>query len=66
MDEPVYHHLLTAVGRETGTGRPVVLNTSFNGKEEPVVWSPTNAVATFRRLEPGAPALGPFLVTRRL
>jgi predicted NodU family carbamoyl transferase len=62
IDEPVYHRLLTAVGRETG--RPVVLNTSFNGKEEPIVWSPANAIATFRRLELDALALGPFLVTR--
>ena len=42
-----YHDLIQAVGRRTG--HPVVLNTSFNLKGEPIVSSPVQALATFRR-----------------
>jgi carbamoyltransferase len=44
---PLYHALLTEVGRLTG--HPVVLNTSFNLKGEPIVSSPVQALATFFR-----------------
>jgi carbamoyltransferase len=44
---PLYHALLTEVGRVTG--HPVVLNTSFNLKGEPIVSSPVQALATFFR-----------------
>lgn len=60
--DPLYHRLLGAVGERTGV--PVVLNTSFNGKEEPVVCSPDDALATFARCPLDAVALGPFLVRR--
>jgi carbamoyltransferase len=41
----LFHDLLRAVGRETGT--PVVLNTSFNVAGEPIVETPEDAVRTF-------------------
>lgn len=44
---PRYHRLLQAVGQRTG--HPVVLNTSFNLKGEPIVSSPVAALATFTR-----------------
>lgn len=44
---PRYHQLLGAV--EARTGHPAVLNTSFNLKGEPIVSSPVQAYATFKR-----------------
>lgn len=60
--DPLYHRLIGEVGGHTGT--PVVLNTSFNGRDEPVVCSPRDALATFHRLPMDALAIGPFLVRR--
>ncbi|WP_037919732.1 carbamoyltransferase family protein [Streptomyces xanthophaeus] len=60
--DPLYHRLIGEVGRHTGTA--VVLNTSFNGRDEPVVCSPRDALATFHRLPMDALALGPFLIER--
>ena len=44
-DNPAFHALLKAVGRETG--REIVLNTSFNVKGQPIVNTPREAVETF-------------------
>lgn len=44
---PRYHRLLSELGEKTG--HPIVLNTSFNLKGEPIVSSPTSALATFMR-----------------
>jgi carbamoyltransferase len=44
-DNPAFHTLLKAVGRETG--REIVLNTSFNVKGQPIVNTPREAVETF-------------------
>jgi carbamoyltransferase len=44
-DEPVFHALLQAMGRETG--RQIVLNTSFNVKGQPIVNTPQEALTTF-------------------
>jgi carbamoyltransferase len=44
---PSYHQLLAALGEQTG--HPIVLNTSFNLKGEPIVNSPVIALATFMR-----------------
>ncbi|RPF44211.1 carbamoyltransferase [Streptomyces sp. Ag109_G2-6] len=60
--DPLYHRLIGEVSRHTGT--PVIMNTSFNGRDEPVVCSPGDALATFHRLPLDALALGPFLVRR--
>lgn len=60
--DQLYHRLIGEVGRHTGTA--VILNTSFNGRDEPVVCSPQDALATFHRLPMDALALGPFLVRR--
>lgn len=60
--DPLYHRLIGEVGERNGTS--VVLNTSFNGRDEPVVCSPRDALATFHRLPMDALALGPFLVRR--
>jgi carbamoyltransferase len=44
---PRYHALLGELGKKTG--HPIVLNTSFNLKGEPIVSSPVSALATFMR-----------------
>jgi carbamoyltransferase len=44
---PRYHRLIETFGQHTGT--PVVLNTSFNLKGEPIVSSPADALSTFQR-----------------
>lgn len=44
---PLFHHLIAHFGSLTGV--PVVLNTSFNLRGEPIVSSPVDAVATFLR-----------------
>ena len=44
---PKYHKLLDKL--EEKTGHPIVLNTSFNLKGEPIVSSPISALATFMR-----------------
>ncbi|MFJ2154612.1 carbamoyltransferase [Streptomyces sp. NPDC087856] len=61
-DDPLYHRLLGRVAEHTG--HAVVLNTSFNGRDEPVVWTPADALATFARSPLDALALGPFLIRR--
>ena len=55
-----YYELLKAFERRTGC--PVIINTSFNLHEEPIVRSPEEAVATFRKARIDALAIGPFLV----
>ncbi|MEO5374330.1 MAG: carbamoyltransferase [Alphaproteobacteria bacterium] len=42
---PLFHDLLTAFGQRTGV--PILLNTSFNVAEEPIVESPADAIRTF-------------------
>lgn len=46
------------------TGIPVLLNTSFNVKGEPVVCSPSDALRTFSTSGLDALALGDFLITK--
>jgi carbamoyltransferase len=43
--EPLYHRMITEVGKRTGI--PVVLNTSYNIKGQPVVENPNQAISTF-------------------
>lgn len=60
---PLYHALITELGRRTGV--PVVLNTSFNIQGEPVVESPTDAVRCFYSNGLDHLAIGSFLVGKR-
>lgn len=45
------------------TGRPALINTSFNMHEEPIVCSPEDAVRAFVAARLDALAMGPFLAT---
>jgi carbamoyltransferase len=47
------------------TGVPVLLNTSFNGKDEPIVELPAEALATFRTTPMHALAMPPYLIRKR-
>jgi carbamoyltransferase len=49
QDNPIYHRLIRRFGELTGV--PVVLNTSFNLKGEPIVASPIDAMATLLRCD---------------
>jgi carbamoyltransferase len=60
--EPRYRALIAAFARETGV--PLVLNTSFNGRGEPIVRTPREAVGTFLRARLDALVIG-GLVARR-
>jgi carbamoyltransferase len=60
--DPLYHRLITKLGEKTGI--PVVLNTSFNIKGQPIVESPLDALATFAGTGLDAVFLGPFMVRK--
>ncbi|GIW87010.1 MAG: hypothetical protein KatS3mg108_1334 [Isosphaeraceae bacterium] len=60
---PRFHALLTAFHRRTGC--PVLINTSFNVRGEPIVCTPEDAIRCFRSTEMDALVLGDHLVVRR-
>jgi carbamoyltransferase len=59
---PRYYDLIHRFGQATGV--PVVLNTSFNLKGEPIVNTPENAYRTFARCEMDCLVLDQFLVEK--
>ena len=63
-DDPLLRALLAGFAERTGV--PVLLNTSFNGKDEPIVETPAQAIATFRRMPLHALAMPPYLVRKRV
>jgi carbamoyltransferase len=63
-DDPLLWALLNAFDARTGV--PVLLNTSFNRKEEPIVETPAEAVETFRRTPMHALAMPPYLIRKRV
>jgi len=58
-----YYSLIQRFGQATGV--PVVLNTSFNLKGEPIVNTPANAFSTFSQSEMDCLVLGDFLVEKQ-
>lgn len=64
-DNPWYHRLISAFFRLTGV--PMVLNTSFNIKGEPIVESPEDAIKSFLATAGGLDRLvmGRFVITAR-
>ena len=61
--DPLLHTLLLEFGKRTGC--PVLLNTSFNDAEEPIVCSPSDAVRTFLSTRLDALVIGSFVVERQ-
>lgn len=57
---PKYYNLIKRFGQATGV--PVVLNTSFNLRGEPVVTTPEDAYSTFHRSEMDVLVLGNYMV----
>jgi len=59
---PLYYDMIKRFGEKTGV--PVVMNTSFNLKGEPVVNSPRDALRTFFSSGLDVLALGNFIVRK--
>jgi carbamoyltransferase len=59
---PAYHALLSAF--EARTGCPVLVNTSFNVRGEPIVCTPADAWRCFMRTNLDHLVLGPFLLAK--
>ncbi len=62
-DDALLFALLKAFEQRTGV--PVLLNTSFNGKDEPIVETPAEAIDTFRRTPMHALAMPPYVIRKR-
>jgi carbamoyltransferase len=60
--EPRYHRLVERFGEETGV--PVLLNTSFNLRGEPMVAAPEDAVATFLKSGLDLLVMGDFVAAK--
>jgi carbamoyltransferase len=61
-ESPRYYKLIQRFGQATGV--PVVLNTSFNLKGEPIVNTPANAFSTFSKSEMDCLVMENFLVEK--
>jgi carbamoyltransferase len=61
MTSPRYHALISAFAARTGV--PMLLNTSFN-EHEPIVCTPSEALACFRKSHMDVLVLGPYLLER--
>jgi carbamoyltransferase len=61
-EHPLYYELLDAFGRLTGC--PVLVNTSFNVRGEPIVCTPAEAYACFMRTEMDALVLGEYVLLK--
>ncbi|MBI4965206.1 MAG: carbamoyltransferase [Desulfomonile tiedjei] len=59
---PVYHEMIEAFRQKTGC--PVIVNTSFNVRGEPIVMSPEHAYLCFMRTEMDYLVLGPFVLDK--
>jgi carbamoyltransferase len=63
-DDPLLRALLSHFAARTGV--PVLLNTSFNGKDEPIVETPAEALATFGATPMHTLAMPPYVVRKRI
>jgi carbamoyltransferase len=61
---PIFHGLISAFAERTGC--PLVVNTSFNVRGEPIVATPDDALACFARTAIDALVIGPFVVRREM
>ena len=60
--EPMYHHLIKKFGEATGV--PVLLNTSFNVRGEPIVNTPYDALSTFANSGIDCLVMGNYLLDK--
>jgi carbamoyltransferase len=61
-ENPMYYRMISEFEKLTGV--PMVVNTSFNDNEEPIVCTPADAVACYLKTDVDALALGPFWVEK--
>ena len=61
-DNPTYHRLISAFHEATGC--PVVINTSFNVRGEPIVCTPNEAFTCFMRTNMDYLVMGSFLLNK--
>jgi carbamoyltransferase len=61
-DHPLYYDLISAFNRLTGC--PVIINTSFNVRGEPLVCTPEDAFRCFMRTEMDHLCMGSFLLAK--
>ena len=59
---PLYWKLIDEFGKRTGV--PVIMNTSFNLRGEPIVCTPTDAIRTFYSSGMDALVIGSFLIEK--
>jgi carbamoyltransferase len=62
-DNPLYHDLINEFYKKTGC--PVIINTSFNVRGEPIVLTPEDAYRCFMRTEIDCLMLGSFLLNKK-
>lgn len=62
-ENPPMRELLTAFQKETGV--PVLINTSFNIKGEPIVCTPHDAVSSFHRADMDYLVIGDYVVAKK-
>jgi carbamoyltransferase len=62
-DHPLFYDLITAFDNLTGC--PVIINTSFNVRGEPIVCSPIDAIKCFLRTDMDYLVLGNFLLDKQ-
>jgi carbamoyltransferase len=61
-DHPLFHRLLTRFGELTGV--PVLINTSFNVRGEPIVCTPKDAIDAFHSTPLDALVIGSFVLRK--
>jgi carbamoyltransferase len=59
---PLFHQLIESFGKLSGT--PIIINTSFNVRGEPIVCTPEDAIRCFLATDIDFLAMGPFLITK--
>lgn len=62
-DNPLYHELISTFYRKTGC--PVIVNTSFNVRGEPIVATPLDAYKCFMRTDIDILVLGDFILQKK-
>ena len=60
---PLYHQMIAKFGEKYGC--PVIINTSFNVREEPIVCTPEEAYLCFMRTNMDYLIMGNFLIDKR-
>ncbi len=63
-DNPIYYDMINEFGKLSGI--PVIINTSFNIRGEPIVCTPIDALRCFLKTDIDYLAIGDFLIDKKL